>query len=256
MGKKYNRSKRKYKKYSNNKFLNGVVIILLVLFGYFFAEEKIDLEDLFNQNSRIERESKESFDMDSIPEFSGEPYIVLNSNVPEFTEDEKRDSEPSEFYSELDELGRVGVAEGVLGIETMPTEKRGSIGSVKPTGWHTIKYDNIKGKYLYNRCHLIGYQLSAENANKRNLMTGTRYFNVDGMLPFENLVADYIKETNNHVRYRVTPIFKGNNLLAHGLQMEAYSIEDMGEGISFNIYCYNNQPGIKINYVDGSSEKE
>ena len=138
----------------------------------------------------------------------------------------------------------------------MPTEKRGSIGSVKPTGWYTVKYDIVDGKYLYNRCHLIGYQLTAENANKNNLITGTRYLNVDGMLLFENMVADYIKETNNHVLYRVTPIFTGDNLLADGVLMEAESVEDNGEGISYNVFCYNVQPGVKIDYVTGDSSLE
>ena len=161
-----------------------------------------------------------------------------------------------EYYGELDELGRCTVAYASIGKDLMPTEKRGSIGSVKPTGWHTVKYDIVDGKYLYNRCHLIGYQLTAENANKNNLITGTRYLNVDGMLLFENMVADYIKETNNHVLYRVTPIFTGDNLLADGVLMEAESVEDNGEGISYNVFCYNVQPGVKIDYVTGDSSLE
>ena len=161
-----------------------------------------------------------------------------------------------EYYGELDELGRCTVAYASIGKDLMPTEKRGSIGSVKPTGWHTVKYDIVDGKYLYNRCHLIGYQLTAENANKNNLITGTRYLNVDGMLLFENLVADNIKETNNHVLYRVTPIFTGDNLLADGVLLEAESVEDNGEGISYNVFCYNVQPGVKIDYVTGDSSLE
>ena len=138
----------------------------------------------------------------------------------------------------------------------MPTEDRGEIGHVKPTGWQSVKYDIVDGKYLYNRCHLIGFQLTGENANKQNLITGTRYFNVDGMLPFENMVADYVKETENHVLYRVTPIFDGNNLVANGVQMEAYSVEDKGDGICFHVYVYNNQPGVAIDYTTGESELE
>lgn len=158
-----------------------------------------------------------------------------------------------EKYSNLDSLGRCGVTIASIGKDIMPTEERGSIGSVKPTGWHTVRYAGIDGNYLYNRCHLIGYQLTAENANEKNLITGTRYMNVQGMLPFENMVADYIKETGNHVIYRVTPIFDGNNLLASGVLMEAKSVEDAGSGIEFNVYCYNVQPGIKINYATGES---
>ena len=188
-----------------------------------------------------------------VPEFSGEPYVVLNGNEPDFTDEEKT-TESYEHYSDLDSLGRCGVAEANIGQDLMPTEKRGAIGQVKPTGWHTVKYDNVDGKYLYNRCHLIGYQLSGENANEKNLITGTRYLNVDGMLPFENLVADYVKETENHVMYRVTPLFDGDNLVASGVQIEAESVEDDGQGVYFNVYCYNVQPDIKINYATGDSK--
>ena len=153
----------------------------------------------------------------------------------------------------MDSLGRCGIAYACIGTDLMPTEDRGSIGQVKPSGWHTVKYDCVDGKYLYNRCHLISYQLTAENANENNLITGTRYLNVEGMLPFENIVADYIKETGNHVLYRVTPIFEGNNLVASGVQMEAKSVEDNGEGILYNVYCYNSQPGVGINYATGDS---
>ena len=187
-----------------------------------------------------------------VPEFSGEPYVVLNGNEPDFTDEEKT-TESYEHYSDLDSLGRCGVAEANIGQDLMPTEKRGAIGQVKPTGWHTVKYDQVEGKYLYNRCHLIGYQLTGENANEKNLITGTRYLNVEGMLPFENMVADYVKETGNHVLYRVTPIFTGDNLVADGVEMEALSMEDDGEGISFHIFAYNNQPGISINYATGDS---
>ena len=158
-----------------------------------------------------------------------------------------------ESYGELDELGRCTTAFANIGKDIMPTEKRGAIGEVKPTGWQTAKYDSVDGKYLYNRCHLIGYQLTGENANEKNLITGTRYLNVDGMLPFENMVADYIKETGNHVLYRVTPVFFGDNLVASGVQMEAKSVEDNGDGILFNVYCFNAQPGIAIDYATGNS---
>ncbi len=187
-------------------------------------------------------------------EFAGEPYVVVNDNVPEFPEEDLTE-ESFEEYSSLDELGRCGAAYANVSEETMPTEERGSIGQVKPSGWQTVKYDNVDGKYLYNRCHLIGFQLTAENANEENLITGTRYLNIDGMLPFENMVADYIRETGNHVLYRVTPIFEGDNLVASGVQMEAESVEDAGEGILFNVYCYNAQPGIEINYEDGDSQE-
>lgn len=192
------------------------------------------------------------FDIGSVPEFSGEPFYVINNNEPTFSASELS-VESYEFYSELDSLGRCGVTIASIGRDIMPTEDRGSIGSVKPTGWHTVKYDTVDGKYLYNRCHLIGFQLTGENANTKNLITGTRYLNVEGMLPFENMVADYVKETGNHVALRVTPVFEGNNLLASGVQMEGYSIEDEGDGICFNIFCYNAQPGIDIDYRDGSS---
>ena len=190
--------------------------------------------------------------LDSIPAYSGQAYVELNGNQPAFTEDELV-TESFETYSPLDSLGRCGVAYANVGLDTMPTEERGSIGQVKPSGWQTVKYDCVDGKYLYNRCHLIGYQLTAENANKENLITGTRYLNVEGMLPFENLVADYVKETENHVLYRVTPIFEGDNLVASGVQMEAMSVEDKGEGVCFNVYCYNVQPGVAIDYATGDS---
>lgn len=188
-----------------------------------------------------------------IPEYSGEPYVTVNDNVPQFLETDLS-TDSYEYYSDLDSLGRCGVVYACIGTDLMPTEERGSIGSVKPTGWHTVKYDVVDGNYLYNRCHLIGYQLSGENANTKNLITGTRYLNVDGMLPFENMVADYVLETENHVMYRVTPIFDGDNLLASGVQIEAESVEDNGECILFNVYCYNVQPGVEIDYATGDSQ--
>lgn len=187
-----------------------------------------------------------------VPAYSGKPYAVLNKNVPRFTKSQLT-TKSYEKYSPLDSLGRCGPAQANLGLDLMPTGKRKSISKIKPSGWQAIKYDCVPGKYLYNRCHLIGYQLSAENANRRNLITGTRYLNVDGMLPFENMVADYIKETGNHVLYRVTPVFKGKNLVANGVILEAMSVEDKGAGILFNVYCYNVQPQIKINYANGQS---
>lgn len=193
-----------------------------------------------------------TIDLSSIPAYSGDPYVVINNNEPGFT-DADLTTTSFETYSDLDSLGRCGVAYANIGTDLMPTEERGSIGQVKPSGWHTVKYDCVDGKYLYNRCHLIGYQLTAENANTKNLITGTRYLNVEGMLPFENMVADYIKETGNHVLYRVTPIFDGDNLVASGVLMEAKSVEDDGDGILFNVYCYNVQPGVSINYATGDS---
>lgn len=184
--------------------------------------------------------------------YDGKPYVVINDNDPDFT-DADMTTTSFESYGELDGLGRCTTAFANIGKDLMPAEKRGSIGEVKPTGWQTAKYDNVDGKYLYNRCHLIGYQLTGENANEKNLITGTRYLNVDGMLPFENMVADYIKETNNHVLYRVTPVFSGDNLVASGVQMEAKSVEDNGDGILFNVYCFNAQPGIAIDYATGNS---
>ena len=193
-----------------------------------------------------------AFNAADVPAYSGEPYTAVNNNEPYFTSDNLT-TEAFENYSELDALGRCGVAYANVCLETMPTEKRGSISEVKPTGWHSVKYDNVDGKSLYNRCHLIGYQLTAENANQQNLITGTRYLNVDGMLPFENMVADYVKETDNHVLYRVTPIFMGDNLVADGVLMEGYSVEDEGDGICFCVYAYNVQPGITIDYATGDS---
>lgn len=187
-----------------------------------------------------------------IPDYSGDPFFVINENQPNFSEVDNK-SLSFESYSDLDKLGRCGVAIANIGRDLMPTEERGSIGQVKPSGWQTVKYDNVDGKYLYNRCHLIGYQLTGENANTKNLITGTRYMNVEGMLPFENMVADYIKETNNHVLYRVTPVFSGNDLVARGVQMEAASVEDNAAGICFNVFVYNVQPGITIDYASGRS---
>lgn len=200
-------------------------------------------------------EGTSAFSLREIPAYSGTPYTEVNGNQPYFTEEELT-TQSFETYSELDSLGRCGVAYANVGQDLMPTEPRGEIGAVKPTGWHLVKYDNVDGKYLYNRCHLIAYMLAAENANPQNLITGTRYLNVQGMLPFETKVCDYVKNTGNHVLYRVTPIFDGDNLLADGVLMEAYSVEDAGEGISFCVFAYNVQPGIGIDYATGDNWAE
>lgn len=192
------------------------------------------------------------FDASKIPVYSGKDYVAVNDNIP-FFDDSDNTTTPFEKYSPLDNLGRCGCAYANVCREIMPTTERGEIGQVKPTGWHTVKYEAVDGKYLYNRSHLIGYQLSGENANEKNLITGTRYFNACIMLPFENMVADYVKETNNHVLYRVTPVFDGDNLVAKGVLMEALSVEDKGDGICFNVFCYNIQPGITIDYKTGES---
>lgn len=199
-----------------------------------------------------EGKKEENVDITEIPAFSGEAYIALNGNQPLFLEEDIT-TEAYEFYSEQDALGRCGYAVACIGPELMPTEERGSIGQVKPSGWQTVKYDFVDGKYLYNRCHLIGYQLTGENANRNNLITGTRFLNVEGMLPFENMVADYIKETGNHVMYRVVPIYNDADLVARGVTIEAWSVEDEGEGVCFYVYAYNNQPGVEINYATGES---
>ena len=224
--------------------------ILLLLFLSFF------LISGCSQMESVSRETtNETIQISDIPEYSDQPYVEINNNIPTFTDEEKT-VESFEFYSELDELGRCGYAMTNISKDIMPTTKRESIGMIKPTGWKTVRYDDlVDGKYLYNRCHLIGYQLAGENANEKNLITGTRYMNVDGMLPFENKVDDYVDETGNHVLYRVTPIFEGDNLVASGVQMEAYSVEDNGEGVSFNVYVYNVQPGITIDYATGDSHR-
>ena len=212
-------------------------------------------------NSEKNAESSEpaqsgSFDLGQIPDYTGEPSVEVNGNQPYFSDSELT-TEAFEQYSELDSLGRCGVAYANICEEIMPTEERGAIGQVKPSGWHTVKYnDLIDGNYLYNRCHLIGYQLAGENANEKNLITGTRYLNTEGMLPYENQVADYVKSTGNHVLYRVTPIFEGNNLVASGVLMEAKSVEDKGKGVCFCVYVYDCQPGILIDYATGDSERD
>lgn len=197
-------------------------------------------------------ENKTTYTARNIPEYAGSPYVELNNNIPDFQESEYT-MEAFEQYSDLDALGRCQAAYANICQEIMPTQERGKIGMIKPSGWHTVKYDCVDGKYLYNRAHLIGFQLAGENANEKNLITGTRYFNVEGMLPFENQVADYVHETNHHVLYRVTPVYEGNNLVASGVIMEAASVED--EEIRFHVFVYNVQPGIWIDYATGESRE-
>ena len=202
-----------------------------------------------------EASQMETYTMEDIPAYAGEPFVVIDDNRPSFTGEELSFAASGgyEIYSTLDSLGRCGITEACVGVEMMPTEKRGDISSVKPTGWEQNFYDFVDGEALYNRCHLIGFQLTGENANELNLITGTRYMNVDGMLPFEDIVADYVKETENHVLYRVTPVFEGMDLVAKGVRMEAYSIEDGGDGVCFNVFCYNVQPGVEIDYATGEN---
>lgn len=231
-----------------NRALLALVLLLVLLAGLWYLRSAGDGGEQHVQ-------SLTALHLDNLPPFSGEPYVALNNNAPSFLPGELTTSS-YEVYSPLDSLGRCGTASSCVGVDLMPTEERESIGQVKPSGWQTVKYDCVDGKYLYNRCHLIGYQLTGENANKQNLITGTRYMNVEGMLPFENMVADYVKETENHVLYRVTPVYDGDDLVARGVQMEALSVEDEGEGVSFNVYVYNVQPGVIIDYATGESRLE
>lgn len=265
---------------SRNKAILATLLVLAVLAAAFVFCEKYlseppqpDLPESSAQESSAQESSAQEssapessaptvseaeasetfvFDYSKIPEYSGEPYAAVNGNAPTFTADEIT-AEPFERYSDLDSLGRCGAAFANVCTEIMPTEERGSISSVKPSGWQSATYDFVDGRSLYNRCHLIGYQLSGENANKRNLITGTRYLNVVGMLPFENLVADYVKETDGHVLYRVTPIFVDDEAVARGVWMEGYSVEDEGDGVYFSVFCYNVQPGVVIDYATGES---
>lgn len=208
-----------------------------------------DSETATNTSNSTE-EQLAAFD---IPTYNSEPYVVINENQPFFTE---TTVSCFEEYPELDDLGRCGAAYACVGIETMPTEERESISQVKPSGWNNNPYDFVDGGYVYNRCHLIGFQLTGENANEKNLVTGTRYMNVQGMLPFENEVADYVASTGNHVMYRVTPIFEGDNLVCSGVLMEAYSVEDSGAGVQFCVYCFNVQPGVSIDYRTGENHED
>ncbi len=239
-------AKRRKNKQNSIYFIVALIIFLIV--GVY--EGKIVFQPIEDNSNVV---NHVSYDLASIPEYSNANYVVLNNNEPNFTESDYT-TDSFERYSELDSLGRAKVAYANIGVDLMPTEERGSIGQVKPSGWHLVKYDIVNGKYLYNRCHLIGFQLTGENANEKNLITCTRQMNTVGMLEFENKVANYIKSTNNHVLYRVTPIYKDDNLLASGVVMEAYSVEDSGEGIKFNVFVYNVQDGIDIDYKTGDSK--
>ena len=243
---------RSFRKIKNN------LLILVSVIGLAFAGCNINDLNLFGTSDNVKVYDKNDrsipVNIEDVPKYRGIPYVEINDNKPSFSD---KDKDRVEEYSKLDKLGRCGPAFANVGKELMPTSPRESIRDVRPSGWHTVKYDGIiEDRYLYNRCHLIAFMLAGENANERNLITGTRYFNVEGMLPFENQVADYVKSTGNHVLYRVRPIFKGDDLVARGVQMEAKSVEDGGKGVSFNVYCYNIQPGIRINYKDGSSQPE
>lgn len=221
--------------------LSGVLVLSLLLSGC-----ELGLPQENQQASAV------SVSLEEVPAYSGSPYVELDGNLPGFSLEE-RTTDSFETYSTLDALGRCGPAYACIGQDLMPTEDRESISSVRPTGWVQAEYDFVEGGSLYNRCHLIGFQLTGENANEENLITGTRYMNVEGMLPFENMVADYIKETGNHVLYRAIPIFEGENLVASGVVMEAFSVEDEGEGVCFHVYVYNVQPGVEIDYATGES---
>lgn len=232
------------KKKNRKGIIPLILIIVILVYNTYYAEINNFFISFASNN--------ENYILDSIPEYNGSIYIELNNNEPEFT-DNDLSIESFESYSSKDYLDRCGVAYANIGLDLMPDGKRESIGSIKPSGWHTIKYDIVDGKYLYNRCHLIGYQLSGENKNPENLITCTRQMNVKGMLPFENKVSEYVKKTNNHVLYRVTPIFEDTNLLVTGVQIEALSVEDNGKGIKFNVFVYNVQDGISIDYKTGDS---
>lgn len=230
------------------KNIKKYIVLALVLAMGFIYNEYIDSTDSSFKTQEVSS-------LSDIEDYSGSDFVNVNNNVPFFTdEDKKRGS--FEEYGDLDSLGRCTEAFAIVSKETMPTEKRGSIGMIKPTGWHTVKYDRVNGKYLYNRCHLIGYQLTGENANPNNLITCTRQMNSDVMLMFENRVANYVKDSEGRVLYRVTPYFEGDNLLSKGVLMEAYSLDDNGKGLMFNVFVYNVQDGIMIDYATGESRKE
>ena len=231
-----------------NHYPVAVLLLLLALLfgGCSYVQSGLDTQ-------AVQENTQKSYESTDIPAYAGNSFVILDDNKPAFSKKDRERTDAFETYSDLDELDRCGVAYANICKELMPTEERGAIGMVKPTGWHTVKYDNVEGKYLYNRCHLIGYQLAGENANEKNLITGTRYLNVTGMLKFEDQVADYVKATDHHVLYRVTPVFEEDNLVATGVEMEAYSVEDKGEGVSFHVFVYNVQPGIVIDYATGES---
>ena len=259
--------KKKQKQKQNNyiskqteKIISTLIILILIIASWVINKQENNTENQQNETNITAEQaqtaentvSNTTYNLSNIPEYTDKIYIEINNNISYFEKSEHT-TKAFENYSQLDSLKRCGVAYANICKEIMPTEKRGDISNVKPTGWKQTKYD---GKFLYNRCHLIGYQLAGENANELNLITGTNYFNVEGMLPFENKVAEYIdKNNNNHVLYRVTPDFKGDNKVASGVEMEAYSVEDNGQGVSFNVYVYNVQPGITINYQTGESSQ-
>lgn len=254
------RNKQKMRKREKTRLIQLTIILIIIailsIIGYFNPNLQIKIKEAIGVE---ETTTVTSFDLQSIPEYENQPYVYINNNIPNF-EQEQNKTQGFEKYSQLDSLGRCGVAYANICKEIMPakTEERGSISNIYPTGWKSVKYQGIvDNNYLYNRSHLIGWQLAGENANKKNLITGTRYMNVEGMLPFENMVDDYFEKKenkNNHVLYRVTPIFKEDNLIASGVQMEAYSVEDEGKGVCFNVYVYNVQPGIEIDYKTGNSK--
>lgn len=233
-------SRRRYKK----SWISLVVSLICIIYALSISFE--------GEDNNVINENYNAASLSEIPEYSGEPFVIINENMPIFSAEELTE-EAYESYSSLDSIGRCGVAIASCGSELMPVGERGDISDIYPSGWEQEYYDFVDGSYLYNRCHLLGWQLTGEDANERNLITGTRYMNTEGMLPFENMIADYIRETDNHVAYRVTPIFEDDNLVASGIQLEAYSVEDNGEGICFNVYCYNVQPGISIDYKTGES---
>lgn len=253
----------RYRKPKRNKTMTAAMALVALFMGMAVGRVGQDIETQpkdtkYQAEEQAQQENTLQLTDDlEIPVYAGQPYTVIKDNVPDFTEEEKSCTDAFEYYGDLDTLGRCTVTFANVCPQTQPTEKRGTIGQVRPSGWHTVKYnDLIDGNYLYNRCHLIGYQLTGENANISNLITGTRYLNVEGMLPFEDMVDDYVDETGNHVLYRVTPIFKGNELVARGVRMEAWSVEDAGTGICFDVFCYNVQPGIVIDYATGDSQRE
>ena len=253
----------RYRKPKRNKTMTAAMALVALFMGMAVGRVGQDIETQpkdtkYQAEEQTQQEDTLQLTDDlEIPVYAGQPYTVIKDNVPDFTEEEKSCTDAFEYYGNLDTLGRCTVTFANVCPQTQPTEKRGTIGQVRPSGWHTVKYnDLIDGNYLYNRCHLIGYQLTGENANVSNLITGTRYLNVEGMLPFEDMVDDYVDETGNHVLYRVTPIFKGDELVARGVRMEAWSVEDAGTGICFDVFCYNVQPGIVIDYATGDSQRE
>ncbi len=264
-------AKQSMKKFSKGKLtVSGLIVCLLLAvavgcsaLGLGGAEEENSYifgeggsaEISVQQAEKEASAGEDAFDLAKVPNYTGSPWTIVNNNEPELSTANAKGI--TEFYSPLDDLGRCGTTIALIGPETLPTEKRKDIGMIKPTGWHTVRYDDlIEDKYLYNRCHLIGHQLAGEDANKNNLITGTRYMNTEGMLPFENEVAEYVHSTGNHVLYRCTPIFVDDELVARGVHMEALSVEDNGEGVKFDVFCYNVQPGISIDYATGESWRD